>query len=343
MPENSKNKTSQIDKSEINDKKTSDASAQKDSLTRNYASTQNDSLVRNYTSVQEDMLVLYEHLRTMIQDKLEGYFKDDVRYKTLLEAMRYSLLSGGKRIRAVLCIGFCLAAGGAVENALKAACAIEMLHAYSLIHDDLPCMDDSDERRGLPSNHIKYGEANAVLAGDALQTAAFETLLTANLSEITINGMIKILAKAASAHGICGGQFLDLSVEGKQITAAQLEEIHNLKTTALFIASAKLGVIAAAGSMERLKAAEEYAASIGLAFQVRDDMLDTTATSDKLGKPTDADSRNAKVTFASYFSADECERVIKSETEKAVAAVAGRFQDTAFLTWFAGMLAERTK
>ena len=304
---------------------------------------QADIHTRKNTQAQADMQGQYERYRILIQNKLDEYFKDDTGYKMLLEAMRYSLLSGGKRIRAVICIGFCLAAGGAVENALEAACAIEMLHAYSLIHDDLPCMDNSNERRGLPSSHVKFGEANAVLAGDALQTAAFETLLSSNASETAVNGMVKILATAAGAHGICGGQFLDINSEGKQITAAELEEIHNLKTAALIIAAAKLGVVAAEGSYEQLAAAEEYAASVGLAFQVRDDILDMTAVPGELGKPITVDSRNAKATFASYFSADECERVIKSETEKAVAAVNGRFQDTAFLTWFAGMLAERTK
>ena len=288
-----------------------------------------------------DMQAQYERYRKLIQNNLDAYFKDDVRYKTLLEAMRYSLLSGGKRIRAVLCIGFCIAAGGYEKSAIKAACAIEMLHAYSLIHDDLPCMDNSDKRRGLPSSHIKFGEANALLAGDALNAAAFETLANSNLADKTIKEMVTTLAVAAGANGICGGQFLDLGSEGKKITAAELNEIHNLKTAALITASAKLGVMAAEGSPEQLTAAENYANSIGLAFQVRDDVLDIISTPNQLGKPTGADSKNDKVTFASYFSTDECEKIICDETAKAIEDIEGKFQNPAFLVWLARMLASR--
>ena len=295
----------------------------------------------NRVSKAKEMRAEYARCQKLIQTRLDDYFTQEVRFKTLLEAMRYSLLSGGKRIRAVICIEFCLAAGGDEKSALEAACAIEMLHAYSLIHDDLPCMDDSDKRRGLPSSHIKYGEANAMLAGDALQAAAFETLIGSGLPEAVLSRMVKILAAAAGAFGICGGQYLDLRSEGKQITPEELEEIHKMKTAVLIVAAAKLGVTAARGSPEQLKAADDYASSLGLAFQVRDDLLDTIAPSDELGKPTGADNRRAKATFASFYGSEECERIICAETEKAVAAIDGKFIDTTFLVWFAKLLADR--
>ena len=283
----------------------------------------------------------FERCRAAIEERLSGYFAEKRSYAKLLESMRYSLNAGGKRIRSVMCVKFCEAAGGSPGDALDAACAVEMLHTYSLIHDDLPCMDNDSLRRGKPSNHLEYGEYTATLAGDALQAAAFHTLLGSGLQPGAVVRMARILADAAGPHGICGGQYLDLSGEGKLLSAAELSEIHRLKTAALISASALIGVVAGGGSLDQEEAAEEYAIATGLAFQVRDDLLDRTATQEELGKPTGSDKEKDKMTFSALLSIDECEEIIRKETKKAVAALGGKFCDTGFLTWFANMLAER--
>ena len=262
-------------------------------------------------------------------------------YAKLLESMRYSLLAGGKRIRPTICIKFCEAAGGKPEAALDAACAIEMMHTYSLIHDDLPCMDDSDMRRGKPSNHVKYDVFTATLAGDALQAEAFGILFKSGLPPGAVIEMAGILAEAAGPHGICGGQFLDVQGVWQPLTEDILTEIHNLKTAALMSAAAKLGVIAGGGTPEQVKAAEEYALAVGFAFQIRDDVLDSTVMDNELGKPLGLDLENNKMTFAALLGIGKCEEVINAETEKAIAAIDGKFADTRFLTWLARMLAER--
>lgn len=288
------------------------------------------------------MLRELEQCQTAIVEKLEGYFTGNgAGSKKLLESMRYSLLAGGKRIRPVMCVKFCEAAGGTAENALEAACSVEMLHTYSLVHDDLPCMDDSAMRRGKPSNHIEFGEFTATLAGDALQAVAFETLLSSNLQPGTIVRMARVLAEAAGPRGICGGQHLDVHGTLKPLTEDELVEIHNMKTAALISAAAHIGVIAAGGSEEQIKAAEEYALAIGLAFQVRDDVLDITMPTEKLGKPMGADLENDKTTFPILLGIDKCEEMIRVETGRAIAALDGKFDNTEFLTWLAHMLADR--
>ena len=280
--------------------------------------------------------------QNLIENRLNQFFiPKNEGYAQLLESMRYSLLTGGKRIRGVLCIKFCEAAGGDALNALDAACAIEMLHSYSLIHDDLPCMDNSDMRRGKPSNHIKYGEFTATLAGDALQAAAFETLLSSGLQPSAVVKMAQILADAAGVRGICGGQYLDINGETKSLTKTELSEMHSLKTAALFSAATRIGVVAAGGSSEQIIAADEYAQAIGLAFQVRDDMLDVTAKAEKLGKPVGSDSINKKTTFATLFGLSACEDIIDRETNKAIAAIENKYDNPEFLINFAKMLAKR--
>lgn len=282
-----------------------------------------------------------EQCKNAVDKRLEGFFTGDRSYKTLLESMRYSLLAGGKRIRAVVCIKFCEASGGALEDAMPAACAIEMMHAYTLIHDDLPCMDNDDIRRGKPSNHVKYGEYTAVLAGDALQAAAFETLLGSRLPSSSVASMAQILAGAAGSGGVCGGQFLDLTGEGKKPAFAELTEIYNMKTAALLAASAAIGVAAAAGGKDQMKAALGYASSVGLAFQIRDDILDSASTTEEIGKPAGSDRANDKATFVSLLGTARCEEIIQEETANAVAALRGRFGDAGFLTWLAYYLAGR--
>jgi geranylgeranyl diphosphate synthase type II len=286
----------------------------------------------------------FEQCRDAVEKRLTEFFAEHNErksYSRLLDSMRYSLLAGGKRIRAVLCMKFCEAAGGAMESALDAACAIEMIHAYSLIHDDLPCMDDDDMRRGQPANHIEFGVSTATLAGDALQAAAFKTLLDSKIPPEAAAEMGRVLAQAAGPHGICAGQYLDLSEKGKSLSLNEIEEIHRMKTAALISASAKIGVIAAGGTPEQQAAAESFAAGIGLAFQIRDDLLDRSSTSDKLGKPVGSDEKNKKNTFAEMLGADECEKIIREETQRAVKALDDKFTDPGFLIWFAMVMAER--
>lgn len=284
-----------------------------------------------------------ERCRTIVERRLSGYFGEETSAAGLVDSMRYSLLAGGKRIRAIMCLKFCEAAGGELESAIEAACAIEMLHAYTLIHDDLPCMDDDDTRRGKPSNHVIYGEPNAILAGDALQASAFRTILSIEQAPGKTVKMARILAEAAGADGVCGGQYLDLSGEGKPLAKDEILGIHEKKTAALISASAQIGVIAGNGSTRQIKAADEYARFVGLAFQIRDDVLDCTAEAEDLGKPAGSDKDKRKTTFASLYDIDYCNALIRAETEKAVAALDGRFENTGFLAWLARALAERKK
>lgn len=203
----------------------------------------------------------------------------------LAEAMRYSLLAGGKRIRPILVLEFCRISGGDINAALPVACAIEMLHTYSLIHDDLPCMDNDDLRRGKPTNHVVYGECTATLAGDALQAEAFGTILRSDLPAVRRAACAEILANAVGLDGMCGGQYLDMLGEGKPLTTEDLDEINSRKTGALLIAACQMGVAAAGGNEKMLEAAALFGASIGMAFQIRDDMLDVLSTAEELGKP----------------------------------------------------------
>jgi len=289
-----------------------------------------------------EMLEL-EKCRSAVEQRLSGYFlyAKEPGYSKLLESMRYSLLAGGKRIRAVICIKFCEAVGGAPETAMEAACAIEMLHAYSLIHDDLPCMDDDDMRRGKPSNHIQFGEFTATLAGDALQAAAFETLLGSALPPGRVVEMAGILAEAAGPRGICGGQYLDMSGDSGLLSLGDIAKMYELKTGALITASARIGVVAGGGMAEQAGAAEQYARKLAYAFQIRDDVLDCTASTGVLGKPVGSDRDNNKMTFASALPLKICGDLVESLTNEAIGALSGKFGDSSFLEWLASYLAER--
>ena len=282
-------------------------------------------------------------LQNEINAALDGFFWEDCPQKVLLDAMRYSLLAGGKRIRPVLLLKFCEAAGGERSAALPAACGIEMLHTYSLIHDDLPCMDNDDLRRGKPTCHKVFGETNAVLAGDALQSAAYGAVLSSPVAPERTAAMAKTLAFAAAEQGMCGGQYLDTSKEGLLVTEDELYEIHRLKTGALLRAACVMGVQCAGGTAEQVSAAEDFAMNLGLAFQIRDDVLDTISTVDELGKPIGSDAAEKKTTFVSLLGVEECSRLVHEHTEKAKSAIAGLFSDTDFLCWLADVLADRRK
>lgn len=285
----------------------------------------------------------YLSCRQLTEDALDGYFLADVPQKKLLEAMRYSLLAGGKRIRPALLLKFCQAAGGDMVKALPLACAVEMLHTYSLIHDDLPCMDDDVLRRGKPTCHVAYGECTATLAGDALQAAAFRTMLTADLPPEILAAAGAVLARAAGEEGICGGQYLDMEAEGKSLSVEELTQVHTLKTAAMLKAAAEIGVLAAGNRAgpEQKEAALRYADAVGLAFQVRDDMLDCTSTTETLGKPVFSDAARDKSTFVSLIGLDACRALVRDKTEEAIRAIEGKFSDTGFLNWFALWLAGR--
>lgn len=282
-------------------------------------------------------------LQSEINAALDGFFREDCPQRELLDAMRYSLLAGGKRIRPVLLLKFCEAAGGDRTAALVAACGIEMLHTYSLIHDDLPCMDNDDLRRGKPTCHKAFGETNAVLAGDALQSAAYAAVLSAPVASERAVAMAKTLAFAAAEQGMCGGQYLDTSKEGLPVTERELYEIHRMKTGALLRAACVMGVQCAGGTSEQVAAAEEFAMNLGIAFQIRDDVLDCISTVDELGKPIGSDAAENKTTFVSLLGLEACGHLVREHTEKAKSALAGRFFDTGFLCWLADLLVDRKK
>lgn len=276
----------------------------------------------------------------MVESGLSRYFSCEP-VSALAEAMRYSLLAGGKRIRPVILLQFCKAAGGSMEKALPAACAVEMLHTYSLIHDDLPCMDNDSLRRGKPTNHVVYGECMATLAGDALQAEAFQTLLESELPDETLVKMGKLLAQAAGLDGICLGQALDMDSEGKIMTLDDISRVHKLKTASMLMASSQIGIAAAGGSGEMMHAAANYASALGLAFQIRDDILDNTGSTEVLGKPAGSDATNHKTTFVTLFGIAECESIIRKKTEEAISSLHGYFANKDFLEALAINLEER--
>jgi len=229
----------------------------------------------------------------------------------MADAMRYATLGGGKRIRAFLAVEFCKMFGGTERDAASYACAIEMVHAYSLVHDDLPCMDNDDIRRGKPSCHKAFGEDVALLAGDALLTYAFEVAADAPLALEKNALAVKTLAKCAGAHGMCGGQELDLLLDCPDYDS--LKKLHHLKTGELIRAAATLGYIASPCKFEEDVAnrISDYALSLGLAFQIEDDLLDVRSSTEELGKPVGSDEKNGKKTVLSYMSIDEADAEAK--------------------------------
>lgn len=286
-----------------------------------------------------------EEYKSKIEAALEKCFlmSQDLPQAKLAEAMRYSLLAGGKRIRPMLVLEFCRISGGDVEQAMPVACAIEMLHTYSLIHDDLPCMDDDQLRRGRPTNHVVYGECTAVLAGDTLQAEAFGTILRSGLPAERRARCAEILAGAVGIDGMCAGQYLDMSWEGRKLTEQELTEINSRKTGALLVAACQMGVAAAGGSSLMMDAAGHFGAAVGMAFQIRDDMLDVLSTDEELGKPVGSDERENKNTYMVLMGKDGCEKTIAKLTEFAKDVLKEAFEDTRFLCDLADSLASRNK
>lgn len=251
---------------------------------------------------------------------------------TIHRAMRYSIFAGGKRLRPVLCVAAAEACGGAVRDALPAACAVECVHTYSLIHDDLPCMDDDDLRRGRPTSHKVFGEGIAVLAGDALLTLAFEILAKADYPTAQV---VRILADAAGSRRLIAGQVADLEAEGRLVTLADVRFIHERKTAALLEASLVLGGISARADEVRLGALKKFGRNLGLAFQIIDDILDVTQTTEKLGKSAGKDVSAAKATYPAVLGMEAARREAHRTTRAARKALdpfgasAGRLHELA--------------
>ena len=279
----------------------------------------------------------------LIEPALEGYLSRETHegYDRIFEAAKYSAMAGGKRLRPVIVLEFCRLHGGDIKNALPFACALEMIHTYSLIHDDLPCMDNDDLRRGKPTNHVIYGECTATLAGDALQAEAFRTILSTDLPVEVRAECARLLAEAAGESGICGGQQLDMEGEGKVLTKEELMDINDRKTSAMIHAACLMGVTCGGGNAQQRAAAAQYAKALGLAFQIRDDMLDVISTEAELGKPIGSDAREGKNTFMALYGLERCSAYVHELSEEAAAAVDGVFADSAFLRQLARSLADR--
>ena len=277
---------------------------------------------------------------------IEQYLADwyarfhDLPQKQLFEAMEYSLLAGGKRLRPVFAFEFCRLCGGDWRSAAPFAAAVEMIHTYSLIHDDLPSMDNDDFRRGRPTNHKVYGEAMAILAGDALLTDAFAVASTAQLPEpADMAFAIGMLSECAGSLGMVGGQVLDIQAEQRECTEEDVLAIQDRKTGALIRAACVLGAVAGGGTEEQINAAAQFAAGLGLAFQIRDDMLDVIGTAEEMGKGvgTDAD----KNTFVRLYGLEKCEELVQKYTDYAISAL-NAFEDTSFVKELALSLTART-
>ena len=285
---------------------------------------------------------------SMIEKALYGYLpSSDTSEGKLIDAMRYSLEAGGKRVRPMLVMEFNAVCGGKPETALPFACAVEMIHTYSLIHDDLPCMDDDDLRRGKPSNHKVFGEDTALLAGDALQTLAFEILSSEKTAALAgdkaCRKAVNTLAKYSGCVGMAGGQMIDLVSENTHAPLEVVEELIGKKTACLLQAACELGCIAANADDDRIKAASEYGRSIGYAFQIQDDILDMTSSNEVLGKPVGSDEENNKSTIVSLLGIEQSRKLVDEYTAKAIAALGRLGGSTKGLSFFALDLAKRVK
>ena len=264
--------------------------------------------------------------------------------QSVIKSLRYSLLLPGKRLRPTLLLAFCDLCGGDINAALPYACAVEMIHAYSLIHDDLPCMDNDDLRRGKPSNHIVFGEDIALLAGDALQSLAYEVMLSDSAIEsFGVKGAkaAGILAKASGATGMVGGQVIDLETEGKNPTLETIKEMYSKKTGMLIKAPCLMGCVLAGADEEKLKAAEVYAEKIGLAFQIVDDILDIVSDTKTLGKPVGSDAENKKVTYVTLLGIDVSRQTVDNLTNEAINTLDIFESNSCFLRTLAEQLSKR--
>ncbi len=283
-----------------------------------------------------------------IEAALDSYIPTgNYKEQRLLDAVRYSLRLPGKRVRPSLTLAFAELCGGSVRAAMPFACAVEMVHTYSLIHDDMPCMDDDDYRRGKPANHKVYGEDIALLAGDALQSMAYAAMLSAS-SAAAVGGeraarAACVLAEKSGLLGMVGGQTIDLGIEQQRVGIDTVRLMEEKKTANLIEAACMMGCITAGASQEQIDAAERYAHGVGLAFQIVDDILDVTSTAEELGKPVGSDMDNEKNTFMSLLGLDRCRELVAELTKEAIEALGAFDGDTSELAAFAEKLANRRK
>lgn len=298
-------------------------------------------MTNNFKKVIGDNAAVIEK---KLSEKLD-LIKKDVAYdcfSTLEESMRYSLMAGGKRLRPCLAMEFARLFGGNVEAALDYGCSLEMIHTFSLIHDDMPCMDNDELRRGKPTNHMVYGEATALLAGDSLLSFAFETLESAYASDKQNIEAYKLLAHCTGPCGMCAGQQIDLENEGKEIDIEILETLHEKKTGALIKCACLLGCIASGKNStdEEYRDAEEYASCIGLAFQIADDILDVTGDETKLGKKCGSDEKECKNTYVTLMGIDKAKELANKLCDKAKTIIS-KYPNSEFLCELADYMIER--
>ena len=287
--------------------------------------------------VEERNLEYREFVEAYLREIYQKYA--DQPQKPLFEAVEYSLLAGGKRLRPIFVLDFCRMCGGDWKAAAPFAAAIEMIHTYSLIHDDLPCMDNDDFRRGRPTNHKVFGEGMAVLAGDALLTDAFMIAASAKLPNPGDMGMaIGLMAEGAGSLGMVGGQVLDIMSEQRELTEREVLDIQSRKTGCLIHIACCLGVIAGGGSKAQLDAAARFAADLGLAFQIRDDMLDVIGTQEEMGKGVGTDE--TKNTFVKLYGLETCEKLVQQYTKSAIEAL-NVFENTEYMVALAKSLTDR--
>ncbi len=287
---------------------------------------------------------LTRHLEAAEQALMQALPKADPDQISVAPLMAYACEGGGKRLRPVLLLEFCHLCCGETDRALPFAAAIEMIHSYSLVHDDLPCMDNSPLRRGKPSVHAAYGETMALLAGDALLNRAFEVMLAPNaISDSTAALRAAYdLAHRAGIHGMIGGQVLDLACEGKTIDLPTLQALQEGKTAALLMAACRMGAIVGGGSEQQIEQAGEYGYYLGLCFQIVDDILDVTATAEELGKPVGSDSENEKSTYVSLLGLEEARRRAATYTQQAKEALTAFSEERADLCALADALLVRS-
>ncbi len=275
----------------------------------------------------------YDFYRELIENSFQTFLPEEKNH-ILVESMRYSLLAGGKRIRPVLTIAWNELCGGALSAALPSAAALEMIHTYSLIHDDLPCMDNDTLRRGRPTNHVVYGEYVALLAGNGLSVKAMETVLNFGpqygLSSEAVLASLQTLCKASGLSGILTGQVLDMKNSDTSVTREYLENVNDLKTASMLSAACVLGCIAAGADAETVALADRYGRAVGQAFQIRDDILDVTSTSEVLGKTPGKDSNENKTTFVDLLGMDGAQAEVRRLTDHAL-EILNQFQSPSFL------------
>lgn len=280
-----------------------------------------------------------------VESLLKEYMPSEEGYqKTIMESMNYSLSAGGKRLRPILTMEACKVVGGNVEDAIPFAMAIEMIHTYSLIHDDLPALDNDDLRRGKKTNHIVYGEDMAILAGDALLNYAFEVMLSNSIDKENPNkylNAINEIAKTSGIYGMIGGQVVDIQSENKQISKEMLDYIHNNKTAAIIIGCMRAGAIIGDATQEQLEKITKYAKNIGLSFQIVDDILDIVGDESKLGKKVGSDIENHKSTYPSLIGLDESKNIAYELIQEAKESINSINKETKFLSDLADYIIDR--